>query len=162
VAVSGHKTSVTLEDEFWRSLRDIAHSRQTTLSTLLASIDSERCQAKLWRVFSPVPNKYSIEKEFDNAGPYALARFRDLLSYCGAISCNHGSAMNADHLPDDLPIRSLRPRNRMRPLWAPGLMMYGQTGGRSLTSGIVEPRPLTDLTARLITGGFTSCRRNTG
>jgi predicted DNA-binding ribbon-helix-helix protein len=47
VAVSGHKTSITLEDEFWRSLRDIAHSRQTTLSTLLAGIDSERCHGNL-------------------------------------------------------------------------------------------------------------------
>jgi predicted DNA-binding ribbon-helix-helix protein len=42
VAVSGQKTSVTLEDEFWRSLRDIAYSRQTTLSALLTSIDCER------------------------------------------------------------------------------------------------------------------------
>jgi hypothetical protein len=35
---------------------------------------------------------------------------RDLLVYCEAISCNHSTVMNADHLPDDLPIRSLGPR----------------------------------------------------
>jgi hypothetical protein len=35
---------------------------------------------------------------------------RDLLVYCGAIDCNHGTVINADHLPDDLPIRSLGPR----------------------------------------------------
>jgi hypothetical protein len=31
----------------------------------------------------------------------------DLVIYCQAISCNHSIEMNADHLPDDLPIRSL-------------------------------------------------------
>ena len=35
---------------------------------------------------------------------------RDLLVYCGATDCNHGTVINADHLPDDLPIRSLGPR----------------------------------------------------
>jgi hypothetical protein len=29
---------------------------------------------------------------------------RDLLVYCGAIDCNHGTVINADHLPDDLPV----------------------------------------------------------
>jgi hypothetical protein len=37
-------------------------------------------------------------------------RCRELLVYCGSIQCNHGSVMNADHLPDDLLIRSLGPR----------------------------------------------------
>jgi hypothetical protein len=35
---------------------------------------------------------------------------RDLLVYCASIHCNHSSVMNADHLPDDLPIGSLCPR----------------------------------------------------
>jgi hypothetical protein len=35
---------------------------------------------------------------------------RDLLAYCEAIDCHHRTIMNADHLPDDLPIRSLGPR----------------------------------------------------
>ena len=35
---------------------------------------------------------------------------RDLLVYCEAIGCNHSIVMNADHLPDDLSIRSLGPR----------------------------------------------------
>jgi len=47
VAVSGHKTSISLEDAFWRSFREIAQSRQATLSTLLASIDSERYHGNL-------------------------------------------------------------------------------------------------------------------
>ena len=47
VAVSGHKTSISLEDAFWRSFREIAQNRQATLSTLLASIDSERYHGNL-------------------------------------------------------------------------------------------------------------------
>src|SRR5262249_10600996 len=47
VAVSGHKTSVSLEDAFWGCFREIARSRQMTLSTLLASIDSERYYGNL-------------------------------------------------------------------------------------------------------------------
>jgi hypothetical protein len=34
---------------------------------------------------------------------------RDLLVYCVSINCNHGSSMNADHLPDDFPIGPLCP-----------------------------------------------------
>ena len=47
VAVSHHKTSVSLEDAFWTCFREIAHSRQMTLSALLASIDSERYHGNL-------------------------------------------------------------------------------------------------------------------
>jgi hypothetical protein len=35
---------------------------------------------------------------------------RDPLIYCDAIDCNHRSIMNADDLPDELPIGSLGPR----------------------------------------------------
>ena len=42
VVLAGHKTSVSLEDAFWNSLREIARYRQMTLSALLASINSER------------------------------------------------------------------------------------------------------------------------
>ena len=32
---------------------------------------------------------------------------RNLLVYCGNMNCNHGATMNADYMPDELPIRSL-------------------------------------------------------
>ena len=35
IVIAGHKTSISLEDAFWRHLKDIAHSRQATLSTLV-------------------------------------------------------------------------------------------------------------------------------
>src|SRR5450755_4733557 len=42
VTIAGHKTSVSLEDAFWRALRDIAISRQMTSSDLLTWIDARR------------------------------------------------------------------------------------------------------------------------
>ena len=47
VVVSGHKTSVSLEDPFWRALKEIAAGRNLTLSDLVASIDAERKHANL-------------------------------------------------------------------------------------------------------------------
>ena len=44
VVLAGHKTSVSLEDAFWRALKEIASGRQITLSDLVSAIDSERQQ----------------------------------------------------------------------------------------------------------------------
>ena len=45
--ISGHRTCVSLEDEFWKGLQEIAKQRQETLSHLIASIDEERKHANL-------------------------------------------------------------------------------------------------------------------
>lgn len=42
IVIAGHKTSVSLEDAFWTSLKEIAGTRQVTLSDLVSTIDSER------------------------------------------------------------------------------------------------------------------------
>jgi predicted DNA-binding ribbon-helix-helix protein len=47
IVIAGHKTSVSLEDAFWRSLKDIAGSRGLTLSDLVASIDTDRRDGNL-------------------------------------------------------------------------------------------------------------------
>lgn len=47
VVVGGHKTSVSLEDDFWDSLKEIAHRHRVTLSDLVGSIDSERLHGNL-------------------------------------------------------------------------------------------------------------------
>jgi predicted DNA-binding ribbon-helix-helix protein len=39
IVIAGHKTSVSLEDAFWKSLREIAIGRGMTLSNLVTSID---------------------------------------------------------------------------------------------------------------------------
>jgi predicted DNA-binding ribbon-helix-helix protein len=45
--ISGHRTSVSLEDEFWKGLQEIAKRREETLSHLIASIDDSRQHANL-------------------------------------------------------------------------------------------------------------------
>jgi predicted DNA-binding ribbon-helix-helix protein len=45
--IAGHKTSVSLEDAFWKGLKEIAAVRDMTLSDLVARIDSERRQGNL-------------------------------------------------------------------------------------------------------------------
>ena len=47
IVIAGHKTSVSLEDAFWKGLKEIAGGRDTTLSDLVASIDSERRHGNL-------------------------------------------------------------------------------------------------------------------
>jgi predicted DNA-binding ribbon-helix-helix protein len=47
IVVAGHKTSVSLEDAFWRGLKDIASTRGMTLSDMVAAIDSRRQHGNL-------------------------------------------------------------------------------------------------------------------
>jgi predicted DNA-binding ribbon-helix-helix protein len=42
IVVADHKTSVSLEDEFWKGLKEIAALRLTNLSGLVSKIDSQR------------------------------------------------------------------------------------------------------------------------
>lgn len=47
IVIAGHKTSVSLEDAFWKGLKEIAGERDLTLSELVAAIDSERRHGNL-------------------------------------------------------------------------------------------------------------------
>src|SRR5262249_21706402 len=47
IVIAGHKTSVSLEDQFWDSLKEIARERGTTLGALVAAIDGNREHANL-------------------------------------------------------------------------------------------------------------------
>jgi len=47
VMVGGHKTSISLEDEFWRGLKEIAQARGASLAQILAEIDTTRQQKNL-------------------------------------------------------------------------------------------------------------------
>lgn len=42
VRISGHETSISLEEQFWRSLKEIAAVRGMSLTSLIAEIDEER------------------------------------------------------------------------------------------------------------------------
>jgi predicted DNA-binding ribbon-helix-helix protein len=47
VDVGGRRTSVSLEDAFWKALKEIARKRDMTLSGLVAAIGSQRQQGNL-------------------------------------------------------------------------------------------------------------------
>jgi predicted DNA-binding ribbon-helix-helix protein len=47
IVIAGHKTSVSLEDAFWDSLKEIASARDETLSDVVAAIDGARSQGNL-------------------------------------------------------------------------------------------------------------------
>lgn len=42
VTLKGHPTSITLEDEFWNILKNIAETRQMSIATLINEIDEDR------------------------------------------------------------------------------------------------------------------------
>jgi len=44
---AGHKTSVSLEDQFWNSLKEIARERGMTVAALVAAIDGDRQHTNL-------------------------------------------------------------------------------------------------------------------
>ena len=47
IVVAGHKTSVSLEEAFWTSMKEISSSRSMTLSDLVSEIDKGRKQGNL-------------------------------------------------------------------------------------------------------------------
>jgi predicted DNA-binding ribbon-helix-helix protein len=42
IVIAGHRTSISLEDSFWKALKEIAATRDETLSDLVAAIDDKR------------------------------------------------------------------------------------------------------------------------
>ena len=47
IVLNQHKTSISLEDDFWNCLRAIADEKKMKLTTLVLQIDSERNNANL-------------------------------------------------------------------------------------------------------------------
>jgi len=42
ISISGHNTSITLEDAFWQGLKEIATSKEVSVQKLIEEIDSVR------------------------------------------------------------------------------------------------------------------------
>ncbi|MEO3414102.1 ribbon-helix-helix domain-containing protein [Roseovarius sp. CAU 1744] len=42
LTLRGHRTSVSLEDAFWRAFREIAEEKDTPINALAAEIDADR------------------------------------------------------------------------------------------------------------------------
>jgi predicted DNA-binding ribbon-helix-helix protein len=47
IVVGGHKTSVSLEEPFWTSMKEISRQLRVTLSELVSEIDTNRQQSNL-------------------------------------------------------------------------------------------------------------------
>lgn len=47
IVLNQHKTSISLEDDFWNCLREIADEKKMKLTTLLLQIDNDRNNANL-------------------------------------------------------------------------------------------------------------------
>ena len=45
VSISGHRTSISLEQEFWDLLNDIARQQDRPLARLIAEVDRDRVKA---------------------------------------------------------------------------------------------------------------------
>jgi predicted DNA-binding ribbon-helix-helix protein len=76
IVIAGHKTSVSLEDAFWKGLKEIALGRRTALSDLIASIDAEREQGSLSsaiRLFVLEHYRTRIDRRGDGPASHAVA-----------------------------------------------------------------------------------------
>ncbi|MGJ0396729.1 MAG: ribbon-helix-helix domain-containing protein [Methylocystis sp.] len=73
VVIAGHRTSISLEDAFWRALKDIAAQESESLAALIARVDAGRGEANLssaLRVFvleRALGNSPSQEREVKSA-----------------------------------------------------------------------------------------------
>jgi predicted DNA-binding ribbon-helix-helix protein len=47
IVIAGHRTSISLEDSFWKALKQIAKHRGETLSDIVAAIDDKRQDGNL-------------------------------------------------------------------------------------------------------------------
>jgi predicted DNA-binding ribbon-helix-helix protein len=47
IVIDGHKTSISLEDAFWRALKDICEQRGLSVSAQVQAIDTERNSGNL-------------------------------------------------------------------------------------------------------------------
>jgi predicted DNA-binding ribbon-helix-helix protein len=47
IIIAGHKTSISLEDEFWNGLKEIAGERGMTVAELVGTIDADRPHVNL-------------------------------------------------------------------------------------------------------------------
>ena len=47
IVIAGHRTSVSLEDAFWRTLKEIAAQNGVSLAALVATVDAQRGDANL-------------------------------------------------------------------------------------------------------------------
>jgi predicted DNA-binding ribbon-helix-helix protein len=68
-----HNTSVTLEDAFWHSLQEIAHTRKMKVSDLIGEIDAQPRQGNLSSALRLYVLRFYRSKIPDTAGSEGVA-----------------------------------------------------------------------------------------
>jgi len=78
IVIAGHKTSVSLEDAFWKGLKDIASSRGMTLSELVATIDTGRHHGNLSSAIRLYVLSHYRDQNDDQPGTRGVAGVRTI------------------------------------------------------------------------------------
>ena len=74
IVLAGHKTSVSLEDQFWKGLKEIAGKRLMTLSTLVDTVNRNvskaifrrRSGSSCWSTIGAKSPKLKVARGFEN------------------------------------------------------------------------------------------------
>jgi predicted DNA-binding ribbon-helix-helix protein len=74
IHLRGRKTSVSLEDEFWNALKEIASDRNATLSELVGDIDAQRQHGNLSSTLRLFVLKYYRGKAAEKPGDEMLGQ----------------------------------------------------------------------------------------
>jgi predicted DNA-binding ribbon-helix-helix protein len=91
IVIAGHKTSISLEDEFWTSLRHIARTSKTTLSNLITGVDGQRAHGNLSSAIRL----------------FVLAHFKNQIPVPAGLPVSHREVVQRT-APEDIAIRRLR------------------------------------------------------
>ena len=78
IAIDGHRTSISLEDEFWTSFKNIAYERDRRISRLITEINGARQNENLSsaiRLF--VLRFYRDKLDRDEQLPFTLERLNN-------------------------------------------------------------------------------------
>jgi len=126
INIGRHKTSVSLEDGFWRTLREIAVIQNLRVSELVSRIAKDRQNKNLSsaiRVFvldhyrQATSNRHQwMAKQRDKPGsPMTLGSLRQLgvrglLLICVDPRCRHEATMSVDDYADAIELPSFAPR----------------------------------------------------
>ena len=75
ITIAGHRTSISLEEEFWKALRAIAREDGQSINALVSTIDKQRTTnlSSAIRVF--VLNRY--QTPVDDGGPGGRTNDKD-------------------------------------------------------------------------------------
>jgi predicted DNA-binding ribbon-helix-helix protein len=62
ITIARHRTSISLEDEFWDALNELARREQRSVADLIAEIDRKRSEARAETNLSAAIRLYVLER----------------------------------------------------------------------------------------------------